>query len=132
VIREKSTEVVRQLFAQDGDIAVAWFTPVETASAIWRRWREKPEDDERELAIATLGDLETSWLEIDELRPVARRAAALFERHNLKAADALQLASGLVAAEILRDLPFVTCDHRLADAARAEGLTVIEPPQSTQ
>ena len=43
----------------------------------------------------------------------------------MRAADALQLAAGLVAAgERPGDLPFMTPDHRLADATRKEGFPV--------
>ena len=43
----------------------------------------------------------------------------------MRAADALQLAAALVATgERPGDLPFVTLDHRLAEAARREGFSV--------
>jgi hypothetical protein len=46
--------------------------------------------------------------------------------HALRAADSLQLAAALVAAEHdPRSLRFVALDHRLAEAARREGFEVV-------
>lgn len=62
------------------------------------------------------------------LRPVelshaiAEGAATLAERHALKGADAIHLASGLAIAD--HTLVFATWDRRLHRAARAEGLRV--------
>ena len=63
-----------------------------------------------------------------KLRPVelsqaiAEGAAALAERHALKGADAIHLASGLALDD--QALVFTTWDRRLHRAARAEGLRV--------
>ena len=56
--------------------------------------------------------------------PILQSAAWLGSR-PLRALDAIHLAS----AHSLRaaDLAFVTYDHRLADAARASGLHVVQP-----
>jgi predicted nucleic acid-binding protein len=58
---------------------------------------------------------------------VRRKIAKRFLRvHNLRAADALQLAAAFLAAE--KDsstLEFVCLDERLANAARKEGFAVI-------
>jgi hypothetical protein len=52
--------------------------------------------------------------------------------HDLRAADALQLAAAIEAAEGRpRGLGFVTLDLRLADAARREGFRVIVPGAPT-
>jgi hypothetical protein len=46
--------------------------------------------------------------------------------HPLPAADSVQLAAAVVAAEMRPTaLEFVTADRRLADAARKEGFTVV-------
>ena len=59
------------------------------------------------------------------LEQVSERALRLLDLHDLRAADALQLAAGLVASgERPQTLPFATLDHRLALAARAEGFPV--------
>lgn len=56
---------------------------------------------------------------------IADRAAALADRRPLRAGDALHLASALLLAQA-RPV-FAAWDRRLADAGRAEGLTVLPP-----
>ena len=62
---------------------------------------------------------------------VPLRATRLLRVQPLRAADSLQLASAIVAAE---DQPqsheFVTLDERLALAAQREGFTVLVPGAS--
>jgi uncharacterized protein len=56
---------------------------------------------------------------------IRSRADRLLALHPLRASDALQLAALLAAAEERpADLPFVTLDERLAEAARKEGFSV--------
>ncbi len=58
--------------------------------------------------------------------PIRSRADRLMGIHPLRAADAFQLAALLAASEERPpDLPFVTLDDRLADAARKEGFPVL-------
>jgi hypothetical protein len=53
-------------------------------------------------------------------------ARTLLLRHPLRAGDAVQLASCLyLQRQLAQPVPFVAFDNRLAQAARAEGLTVI-------
>jgi len=57
---------------------------------------------------------------------IRSRADRLVGIHPLRAADALQLAALLAASEERPvELPFVTLDDRLADAARKEGFPVL-------
>jgi predicted nucleic acid-binding protein len=57
---------------------------------------------------------------------IRSRADRLLGIHPLRAADAFQLAALLAASEERpADLPFVTLDDRLADAARKEGFPVL-------
>jgi predicted nucleic acid-binding protein len=125
LVREATTPAIRSLFEHDGDIVLATFTVVEASSAIWRRWREKPNDSDRDAALGGLAQLCDAALKVDDMATVVRRARELFAHHALKGADALQLASVLVAADALDPIPFVTLDGNLTKAARAEGLNVI-------
>ena len=59
---------------------------------------------------------------IDLSRDVRDRAAVI--GGSLKALDAMHLATAL---SIRDDIDFVTYDDRLAEAARAEGLRVVQP-----
>lgn len=57
---------------------------------------------------------------------IRSRADRLLGIHTLRAADALQLAALLAASEERpADLPLVTLDDRLANAARKEGFPVL-------
>jgi predicted nucleic acid-binding protein len=56
---------------------------------------------------------------------VRLRADRLLGLHPLRTADAFQLAAALLAAEENpENLPFVTLDERLAEAARKEGFPI--------
>jgi hypothetical protein len=57
---------------------------------------------------------------------IRSRSERLLALHPLRASDALQLAALLAAAEERpAELPFVTFDERLAEAARKEGFSVL-------
>ena len=110
-------------------MVVWWSTGVECVSAIARREREGLLTAADVIAAtATLAALARAWGEIqagDELRQAAIR---LLRVHPLRAADALQLAAAITAADDdPRTLPFVTLDDRLARAAEREGFPVVEP-----
>lgn len=108
---------------QDVAMLVWWATPVECVSAIARRERDGSLDpDSARIALTRLRALSEQWHEIlptQALRSVAER---MLRVHPLRAADALQLAAAVVAAE--RDptsLDFVGFDDRLNEAASKEG-----------
>ena len=59
---------------------------------------------------------------------VVEEAAALLDRHALRAYDAVQLAGCLSLREKLNESPsFVCFDRQLVRAAEREGLTVFDP-----
>jgi len=127
---EEATRAVSSLYAQDPEVAVWWATPVECASAVARLEREDtlPARQAGE-AFARLDAFAASWLQVeptDEIRELARR---LLRVHPLRAADALQLASAIVAAERRpATLAFVTLDDRLRAAAAKEGFLLPDLP----
>jgi len=60
---------------------------------------------------------------------VRRTAERLLRVHPLRAADSMQLAAALIAAEHNpSDLDIVCLDKKLSDAARREGFTVLTGP----
>ena len=60
----------------------------------------------------------------ETVRRIARRALRV---HDLRAADALQLAAATVAAESdPASLELISLDRRLLEAARREGFPVVE------
>lgn len=107
---------------------VAWWgTAVEAVSAIHRLHREREINaDGLAQALTRLDFLRRRWSEIVPTDDVRSRAERSLGVHNLRAADALQLAAALVWC---RDRPrgrvFVAGDGRLADAAAAEGFHVV-------
>ncbi len=125
---EPKTDAARALYLDDTEVAVWWGTPVECASAVARLEREgalTPAGAGE--AFARLDALWRSWIEVeptDEIRETARR---LLRAHPLRAADALQLAAGIIASERRPPtLAFVTLDDRLRTAAAREGFAAPE------
>ena len=75
-----------------------------------------------------LRDLSGGWAEVAPVEAVREVAARLIRVHDLRAADALQLAAASVASEGNNSqLGFVTLDGRLADAASRERFGLIGP-----
>ena len=124
VVAEEATTQCRKFLAEDPEVVVWCLTPVEVISALTRRRREsalKPTEFRKANVL-----LERAWSEVVSLERVRERARRLLESHPLRAADALQLAAALVAAEDNpADVPCVTLDRRLALAAEKEGFPVL-------
>ncbi len=111
----------------DPVMLVWWGTPVECTSAVARRERDRSlTTAQAALALGQLNTLAGQWHEVlpsTALRNVAQR---LLRVHPLRAADSLQLAAAIVAAE--REpgtLDLVSLDERLNDAATREGFRVL-------
>lgn len=125
-VREPGAIAVRRLLKSDPG-ATSRLSEVEVASALIRRAREGAfTAEERDRALGSLAD-DFATLIIVELTPeITAGARALLLRHRLRAGDAMQLASCLhLKREMDHSLPFVAFDDRLAEAARAEGLTIL-------
>ena len=113
---------------EDPQILAWWGTPVEVASALARREREgKLSADDVTGALAALRQLADAWHEIVPTDSVRRTAERLLRVHPLRAADSLQLAAAVTAADHdPTTLEFVCLDERLIAAARREGFVVID------
>ena len=126
VVPEPQSDWARSLLRDDA-VGVIWvLSRVEVHSALVRRRRDgalRAEDfaaarARQELLFANLSPV----VAVEE---IAERALRALDLHDLRSADALQLAAALVAArERPRELPFVTLDARLAEAATREGFPV--------
>jgi uncharacterized protein len=132
LVAEPATAALSQLAAQDGEIVVWWATPVECASAIARLERDAAlRPPQVAAAFSRLDAFAAGWLQVepsDEIRETARR---LLRVHPLRAADALQLAAAVVAAERRPPtMTFVTLDDRLRTAAGREGFVLEDLPAS--
>ncbi len=128
LVDEPQRRPLLKVLEEDPEILAWWGTPVEIASALARREREKLlAADDVEAALAVARQLADSWHEIVPSTSVRRTAERLLRAHPLRAADSLQLAAALVAADHdPTTLKLVSLDVRLATAARREGFKVIE------
>jgi len=129
LLGEPRSSAVRDLLDEDPAITVWWATEVECASALGRAERQNVLDAAGvQIAFELLDRLVASWHEIGPNERLRRAARRLVRVHDLRAADALQLAAATDAAEANPEsLPFVTLDSRLAGAARREGFSVLVP-----
>jgi uncharacterized protein len=130
VAEEAATGAMEGILAEDPEIVAWWATPVECGSAIARRARmgkAVPSDTAR--SAERLGDLVGTWFEVPPGERLRDLAVRLVRVHDLRAADALQLAAAIVASENRPEtLDLVTLDERLADAARREGFRILGLP----
>ena len=117
---------MRRLVDEDSAIVVWWLTRTECVSAFERRAREgglRRHDARRARQI--LQSLATVWSEMqptDSLRTAAERLLGL---HDLRTADALQLAAALEwCGGRPQGLEFLCLDARLRRAAEREGFDV--------
>jgi predicted nucleic acid-binding protein len=127
LVPEASSGQLTALMREDPAAAVWWTTPVECGSAIARLEREAGMSREAvALAMKLLATAGQGWTEVPPTHRVRAQAMRLLRLHQLRAADALQLAAALVLAEHdPRTLPFVTRDTQLAAAAEREGFEVL-------
>jgi hypothetical protein len=126
LIDESTSADRRSQLEVDSEVVIWWGTYVECESALCRLEREGGEQSDRVWqARDRLNAFAGAWFEVAPADQVRRRAVSLLRVHPLRAADALQLAAGLYAAEKHPALAgFVCNDERLRTAARREGLVV--------
>lgn len=99
---------------------------MECVSALARLEREgslAPED--MRAALERLRQASQSWVEVPAADDVREQAIRLLRVHRLRAADALQLAAAVIAADFqAATVEFVTLDARQGEAAEREGFVV--------
>lgn len=127
VLDEPRSAERRATIRRDPVIVTWWGSRIECASALNRLERDgRFEGDGLDRSLDQLGLLAGSWIEIEPLEQVRKRAIRLLRLHPLRAADALQLAAALTAAgEDPQRLDLVSSDDRLSAAARREGFRVL-------
>jgi predicted nucleic acid-binding protein len=123
---EPGADVVRTL----ASIVVSSLARVEVVAALWRKHRvgELTAED----ASLLVAEFEWDWSDEEALfvrlkltDEIIEEAARCCARHPLRAADAIQLASALVARTADPELASFACfDDRLRAAAAAEGFTL--------
>ena len=119
--------LARQLLEADERMAVWWGASVEYGSAVARRERDgslTPADVTA--ALDRLTALARVWHEVQPSRQIKRTAQRLLRVHPLRAADSLQLAAAIAAAESdPSSVDFVCFDARLNAAAAREGFPIV-------
>jgi hypothetical protein len=118
---------MRVLYRRDSSIIAWWGARVECESAISRL--ERDGRLQRSSATAARGRLDrfaATWHEVQPLDGVRASARRLLRVHDLRAADALQLAAAVAAAEGQpASLELVCLDDWLVSAAEREGFPVL-------
>jgi predicted nucleic acid-binding protein len=130
LLEEAATPTVQAIAAKDPDMLVWWATEVECASALARLDREGSIDAAVSAeAFERMTRLASGWYEVEPSGGVREAAVRFLRVHQLRAADALQLAAAFVASERRPPtLEVVTLDERLGAAARKEGFVVVGVP----
>lgn len=117
---------MRSLYRADASVLAFWGTQVECESAISRLEREGGiQRRSATAARARLDRFAATWHEVQPLDALRDNARRLLRVHDLRAADALQLAAALAASEGRPGgLAMVCLDKRLAAVAEREGVPV--------
>jgi uncharacterized protein len=115
-------------------IVITRLSFVEIYSALNRRVRETSITrlDYTQMIADVMNILGTQYEIIELTALVVDRAKQLLESYSLRAYDAVQLSSALLAQDVLRTtgvntLIFLAADERLLIAAQAEGMTTDNP-----
>ena len=129
LVPEKMTRPLQRLYDDDPVMFAWWATEIECTSALARRQRvgqlREPVVSE---AFGRLNALRAAWHEIEPGEDVRESAKRLLRVHDLRTADALQLAAAFFVAEARPStLEFVSLDDRLLAAARREGFSTTRP-----
>lgn len=127
VLSEPRSEEVRKIHSSDQEVLIWWGTPVEMVSAIARSEREGRISLTEMTALITLTrEFASSCTVIEPVNAISERAQRLLCAHALRASDALQLGSALVALkDNPRNFSLVSLDTRLRSAATREGFLVL-------
>lgn len=129
LVDEADHELLRGLlFTTPGVAVTSDLTRIELSAAFRRAARAGRISDPERLITAALtevsrsGGLRTVNLRIGEIESEVHH---LLARHRLRAADAIHLATAIVALDGPEGVQFITRDRDQAEAARAEGFVVL-------
>jgi len=125
LIPEVTSVSMQRLFGGDPVIVAWWATEIECTSAIARRHRlGKLREEIAAEAFHRLSALQAGWHEVEPSDEIRESAKRFLRVHDLRTADALQLAAAFFVAEARPStLEFVSLDDRLLAAARREGFS---------
>ena len=131
-VREPGTDTLIRLMetVEDNSKLIAASTPMEVYAALRRRERAGAVSPQDATAALEVLRLEAARTVQQPLNPaVLESARQILDRTSLRWPDAVQLAAALVAREMFHgtEIIFVSASQALLDAARAEGLQVVNP-----
>jgi hypothetical protein len=123
LVAETESPARQRFYRVDATLVASWTTEIECVSALARRQRlGHLADDVVTEALGRLTAIKNGWHEVEPGDEVRKSAKRFLRVHDLRAADALQLAAALFVAENRPStLQFVSLDGRLTAAARREG-----------
>ncbi|HEX4946484.1 MAG TPA: PIN domain-containing protein [Blastocatellia bacterium] len=123
---QSQTAAARQALRLHPKLVVWWATSVECTSALARLVRVRElTTKELQQSLRVLSQYRNRWTEIAPTVEIREQAEKLLPLHELRAADALQLAAALAWCKgFPKGRPFLCGDKHLSDAATKEGFTV--------
>lgn len=126
--QQPQTQKARQALRTFPDIVVWWSTRVECTSALCRLEREQQlTTQQAQQSFEKLEKYSGRWIEITPSDEVRTLAEGLLRKHQLRAADSLQLAAALVWCNSYpKGRAFVCDDGKLIEAAEKEGFDAVE------
>ena len=126
VLGETTAPAIREILIEHEIVAASAIAAVEARAGLARarRGRRLTARKERE-AWARFERIWSTSAILDVDRTLLAIATELAGRHGLRGYDAVQLASGLRAADVTGAPGFVCLDHELNAAAAGEGLTCL-------
>lgn len=126
LVEVKETDYCLKTLSDDQEMLIWCLSGLEVMSALCRLVREESINERYFQATKRhLKDFIERAYEVKAIEQVKQRAVRLLEVHPLRAADACQLASALVATHEDPDrLVIVSFDQRLKNAAIKEGFIV--------
>ena len=129
LVPEVMSGSVQRLYEDDPVMAAWWATEIECTSAIARRQRlGRLSENVAAEGFVRLKALREGWHEVEPGEELRESAERLLRVHDLRTADALQLAAAVYVAEARPStLEFVSLDDRLLAAARREGFPTTKP-----
>ena len=126
-VAQPSSRKARQVYRSFTRHVVAWTASIEAAGGIYRAVRVGGlSESNAKRALGRLAQFEKRWTEIIASDRVRHAAITVLSIHDLRAGDAVQLASALVWCNNKpRHRSFVCFDQNLVVAARSVGFTAV-------
>ena len=126
-VDEAASPRMLELYRADPVVITWWGSEIECVSAFARLEREDAMSAAMvSAAVDRLKGLRSAWHEVQPSQALRDAATRLLRVHPLRAADAVQLSSAIIASDHEPSaVELVTLDARLASAARREGFAVL-------